>query len=281
MKVVVTGSTGKVGRATVEHLRAEGYDVRSTDRRPPDGHEHGFRMADLANFGEAVGVLEGCEALVHLGAIPSLYGRPSHDVFANNALGAFNVLEAARMLGIKKVCLASSVNALGLSYSREPRFDYFPVDEEHPTYCEESYGLSKWVGEQVADCFARRYEDMTISSLRYHGVTNEESYDRWYRPENRGDPYDSRKHLWAYSDIRDVVRANRLALEAGWKGHEVFYITNDDSSQTVPSAELAQRCFPGVPLKKPLDGFASFFDNSKAKRLLKWKPEHTWRKQHA
>ena len=55
-----------------------------------------------------------------------------------------------------------------------PRFDYFPIDENHPNYSEEPYGLSKWICEQQADSFARRHEDIRIANggkrSRAHGA---------------------------------------------------------------------------------------------------------------
>ena len=85
-------------------------------------------------------------------------------------MGSYNALRAAVEHGITRICQASSVNAIGLSYSRAPRFDYFPIDEQHPNYSEEPYGLSKWICEQQADTFARRYEDIRIASMRFHWV---------------------------------------------------------------------------------------------------------------
>lgn len=277
MKIAVTGSSGTVGKATLADLEAHGHKVRAIDLRSTEVHAPDRRRADLTDFGQTVGALDGCEAVVHLGAIPSPFGMPGHQVFATNVLGTYHILEAARILGMKKICLASSVNATGLSYSRAARFDYLPLDEAHPTYNEECYGISKWVGEATADSFARRYENLTISSLRYHGVVAPEHYADWRKRKQESNPADGAKHLWGYVDMRDVVRANRLALEADWKGHEAFFIVAADSTALLPSAELARTFHPGVPLRKPLEGFAGFYDLSKAERLLKWKPEFSWR----
>ncbi len=61
----------------------------------------------------------------------------------NNVVGSYNALRAAAEHGITRICQASSVNAIGLSYSRTPRFDYFPIDEAHPNYSEDPYSLSQ------------------------------------------------------------------------------------------------------------------------------------------
>jgi UDP-glucose 4-epimerase len=81
-------------------------------------------------------VLRGSDALVHLAAIISSVRDPDHEVH-NNVVGSYNALRAAAEVGISRVCQASSVNATGMSYSRQAHFDYFPLDEHHPTYNED------------------------------------------------------------------------------------------------------------------------------------------------
>lgn len=79
-------------------------------------------------------------------------------------------LRAAAERGINRIALASSVNALGLEYSRFPTFDYFPIDEASPPHVEDPYGLSKLVAELQADSICRRYESMRVASIRFHQV---------------------------------------------------------------------------------------------------------------
>src|SRR4029079_9173395 len=100
----------------------------------------------------------------------SPFRHPDHIVHNNNVTGSYNALRAAVEQGIRKICQASSVNAIGLSFSREAHFDYFPIDEKHPPHEDEPYGLSKSTCEATADTFARRYEDLRIASMRFHLV---------------------------------------------------------------------------------------------------------------
>jgi UDP-glucose 4-epimerase len=163
------------------------------------------------------------------------------------------------------VCLASSINAIGGAYSRKARYDYFPVDERHPTYCEDAYSLSKWVMEEQAAAFARRYPGMTIASLRFHGLTPAR-YDGTPRHEMQA----MINHLWAYTNIDEGAHACELALLADYAGHEAFFITGPTSVVSIPSAELAARFYPGVPIRGDLSGHRSFYDASKAEQLLHW-----------
>ncbi|URK86720.1 NAD-dependent epimerase/dehydratase family protein [Rhizobium sp. RCAM05350] len=125
---------------------------------------------EMSDYEGLVSAFSGCDALIHMAAIPSPRALPDHYVHANNVVGSYNAMRAAIEAGISRICQGSSVNALGLAYAQERRFDYFPVDELHPTYCDEGYSLSKWICEQQADSLTRRFTNLSIASLRFHWV---------------------------------------------------------------------------------------------------------------
>jgi UDP-glucose 4-epimerase len=82
---------------------------------------------------------------------------------------------------------------------------------------------------------------------------------------------DPAKHLWAWTQLEAAADACLLSLEAGLSGHETFFIVAAQTLSEVPTAELAGRYFPQVPLRAPLAGHQSFFTSSKAERLLGWR----------
>ena len=209
----------------------------------------------------------GCDGLIHLAAHRSPMSHADHVVFNENSAGNYNALSAAATVGIKRVCLASSINAIGGVFSRQPRYDYFPLDEQHPCYAEDPYSLSKWVGEQQADAFARRFEDMSIASMRFHGLidTRERALERAARY-----PMFGWRDLWAYTLLSEAARACLLALTADFKGHEAFYIVAPLTAKTTPSADLAHEHFPGTPFRSELPGTQGFFSCAKAERILGW-----------
>jgi nucleoside-diphosphate-sugar epimerase len=272
MKIAVTGGSGGVGRAIIQLALAQGHSVVSIDRVRPKtelSEQVTFAKADLARYEALLAAFEGCEAVVHMAAIAAPGRLPDHVVHNNNVVGSYNALRAAAELGIQRVCQASSVNATGLAYSRWPRFDYFPLDEKHPTYNEDPYSLSKWICEQQGDSFARRYENMVISSMRFHWVVPERATAA--RAKGYVETQSSAKNLWAYTRFDAAASACLLALTADFKGHEAFYIVAPDTVVATPSLELAQRFFPEVPVRGDLSGFRSFFDSRKAERMLGWK----------
>jgi len=272
MKIAITGGSGGVGRAIIQRALAQGHSVVSIDRVRPTTELPAnvtFAEADIANYDTLLSAFQGCDAVIHMAAIPSPGHHPDHVVHNNNVAGSYNALRAAAELGIKRLCQASSVNATGLAYSRRPRFDYFPLDEQHPTYNEDPYSLSKWICEQQADSMVRRWEDMVIASMRFHWVVPERAYAagaQIYTPIERG-----AKSLWAYTRFDAAAQACLLSLTADFKGHEVFYIVAPDSTVDVPSLELKQKYFPDVLVRGDLSGFHSFFNSSKAERLLGWR----------
>ena len=270
MRIGVTGGNGLIGRAVVELALAGGHEVVSIDTAPPKERGSGatFVAADVTRYEQVEQALRGCDALVHLAAIRSPIGRPDYEVHNTNVVASYNALSVAARLGIQRVCQASSVNATGAAFSRWPRYDYFPLDEQHPTYNEDPYSLSKWICEQQADSFARRYETMAIASLRFHMVVPDRASAA--RRQNTADEV-LVKHLWGYTCLEPAARACLLSLAADLNGHAAFYIAAPDTMMDTPSLELKQRYFPNVAVRGNLDGRSGFFDCSRAERLLGWR----------
>ncbi|GBC97665.1 Uronate dehydrogenase [bacterium HR17] len=277
MKIAVTGSSGRIGQAVVRALLERGDQVRGLDLKPPEQWRFPFTRTDITDFGQVLQGLAGVDAVVHLAAVPGPRLVPPTEIMRVNVQGTYHVLEACRLLGIQRVVLASSINAVGLHFNKErPRLDYLPIDEQHPARPEEAYSLSKWLGEQMADATVRLAPAMAVASLRFHGVTTPEQYERWRAQPFRDVPGDF-KGLWGYVDLRDAVDAVLKALEAPFTGHEAFFICAADTHSVVPTAELVAAAYPDVPLRRELRGHEGVFDLSKAKRLLGWEPRYSWR----
>lgn len=162
---------------------------------------------------------------------------------------------------------------LALSGFAPGRRKYLPLDEAHPARPEEAYSLSKLVGEEIADAAARLEPSVSIASLRLHRVVFPGEHKWPLYP----DPAGGAKSLWGYVDIRDVVAACLKALEAPFRGHEVFFICARDTGTDVPTRDLLERFFPNVPLRRSLSPHEGLFDVAKAARVLGWEPRHSWR----
>lgn len=268
-RVAVTGGSGAIGAPIIGELRAHDWEVRNLDRVRCTVPGVPTTRVDVGVLGDLVSSLRGFDAIVHLAAIPAPRIEADNRMFQLNTQAAFNVLEAASLLGLNHVVMASSINAMGMTFNLQPCVEYLPIDEQHPCRPDEPYGLSKLVGETLADGFARRYPSLSISSLRLPMVMTAELY----RTFKAGNDF-WRKSLWSFVDARDLARAVRLALEVPWRGHEVFLLAADHTAVEVPTRELATRWYPGAELRAELPGQAALVSTAKAARLLGWRHEH-------
>jgi len=271
--VVVTGGSGKAGRAVVGELVGHGYEVLSVDTVRSAAVACEQRQADLTDFGETVEALRGAEAVVHLAAIPAPGLRPDELTFRANTTSTYNVMSAAPLLGLARVVWASSETILGLPFEREHPA-YAPMDEEHPPLPESSYALSKLVSEEMARQFSR-WTGLPYVGLRFSNIMEPEDYERF--PSFWGDAHLRKWNLWGYVDARDVAQSCRLALEASVSGAEVFIVAAADTVMNRPSRDLLAEVFPDVPLRGSLDDHGTLLSSAKARRLLGYEPRFSWR----
>jgi nucleoside-diphosphate-sugar epimerase len=279
-QVVLTGGSGKLGRSCLADLLDHGYSVTNVDlARPPDDLSP-FVRADLTDMGQTMEVLRQVDdrhnrvdAVVHLAAIPAPGWAPGSELFRNNTVSTYNIFAAARHLGIRNVVSASSETVLGLPFNVPP--PYVPVDEEYPPRPESSYALSKTMGEEMARHFCRWDPETKIISLRFSNVMLASDYAAF--PSFEDDPALRKWNLWAYIDARDAAQAVRKAIEAPLKGAEVFIIANADTVMTTPITQLVAQFYPGVPWKREVGPLESVFSIEKARRLLGYEPQYSWR----
>jgi nucleoside-diphosphate-sugar epimerase len=270
-RVVVTGGSGKAGRAVVRELVDHGYDVLSVDLAPHADLPCEQLRADLVDYGQAVEALRGATAVVHLAAIPAPGLLPDQETFRINTLSTYNVFSAAVLHRCERVVWASSETILGLPFEREQPA-YAPIDEEHPSYPEFSYALSKLISEEMARQL-HRWSGIPFTGLRYSNIMEPHDYDRF--PSFWDDPQERRWNLWGYVDARDVAQATRLALEKG-AGAEHFIVAAADTVMNRPSAELMAEVYPGVPLRA-VGEFGTLLSIEKARRVLGYEPGFSWR----
>jgi UDP-glucose 4-epimerase len=282
VKVVVTGSRGKVGRAATQAFVDAGHDVLGVDLVRPvfdagvvvPGR---YQMADLTDPGSAYAVVAGADAVVHIAAIPQPTGNPPHVVFQTNVMSTFNLIEAAVRFGVPRFVNVSSESIVGNFFPERPFLPHYaPVDEQHPLLPQDPYALSKAFGEQLMDAAVRR-SDIRAISIRPSTVHNEDNYETNLGPQVR-DPSNLSANLWSYIDVYDLADALVLAAESDLPGHEVFYIASPDNAGGHDFAEILHRYYGDAielrPLSRP---DASGISTEKARRLLGWAPTRSWR----
>ena len=289
-RIAFTGGSGKAGRHVVQHFLDHGYQVLNLDTKPLDNPKVRTLITDITDSGQVFNALSSYaglhefdpslrpqpfDAIVHFAAIPRIMIVPDNEVFRINALGTYNVIEAATKLGIKKVIVASSETTFGLVFANEPRNPiHFPLEEDYPVDPMDSYALSKVVNELTAKAFALRTQ-IDIYALRIGNVIEPHEYalfPKWF-----ADPGFRKRICWSYIDARDLGQISRLAVEKNGLGFQVFNAVNDATSSDLPTKELLARFYPGVPLTRALNEFEGLMSNHKIKEMLGFREEHNWR----
>ncbi len=280
VRVAVTGSSGKLGRAVVSDLLEQGWDVVALDRVVSERADVASSLVDLTDFGQAVEALSGIDdrhhgvdALVHLAAIPAPGLRPNAATFANNLTASYNAYSAALRAGVRKIVWASSETVLGLPFDEPP--PYLPVDEDYPPRPNSTYSLVKTLEEELARQLCRWHTDLSMIGLRFSNVMYPEDYAAF--PAYDADPQARRWNLWGYIDARDGAQAVRRALDHDRRGADVFIIANADTVMSRPNDELLAEVFPDVPLTRPVGRHETLLSIDKARRVLGYEPQHSWR----
>ncbi|GAA1686595.1 NAD-dependent epimerase/dehydratase family protein [Microbacterium lacus] len=273
MKVAITGALGIVGSIVSAHLSAAGHEaIRIDIRRPPAGEPGASEssVADLTDYNAARSALSGADAVVHLAAINNPRTAPEWQVHNTNVTSSYNVLSAAAELGIRRVVQASSVNAIGMAWSRQPRFDYLPVDLEHPSRTEDGYSLSKQIQELQADSLVRRHDSLSVVSLRLHAVLAHAA-DAQAGIDRFGLDW-AVNGLFGYCTHVSVATAIEQAILVDFRGHERLWVVEPQTFSDEPTSELVRRYYSGVPLIRPLVGREALIDARRTREVLRWTP---------
>lgn len=271
MKIAITGARGTVGRICVKICSEAGHhtvQINRTEEKQDDTPNTEMRTADSASDYEAtVKAFKGVDAVIHLAAIPNPVGKEDYTVHNNNVNSAFIGMRAAAENGIKRFCLASSVNAIGLAYANQPlKFDYFPIDEDYKPKPTDPYALAKQEAEIQAESFVHWYPGMKIASLRIHQVEPRKTVLK----EHTEKPESGITQLWGWVSPEATARACMLSVTSEkLEGHEVFNIVAPTTTQETDSVELAKKHYPEAQIRN-LEGNQGFWTTTKAKEILGW-----------
>ena len=178
--ILITGAGGGVGTLLRRELAGK-YDFRLSDIRPiADLRDNAtFAEGDIADGDAMLRVTKGVDAIVHLGGY-SVEG-PWDDILQANIVGCYNVFEAARQNGVKRILFATSNHAVGF-YRRDETID-------HRVYIkpDSRYGVSKVFGEALGSLYADKY-GMEVFNMRI-GNVGERPLDKrrlaiWFSPRD-------------------------------------------------------------------------------------------------
>jgi nucleoside-diphosphate-sugar epimerase len=290
MRIFFTGGSGKAGRHVAPYLADQGHQVTNADLVPLGHPGVADLTVDLTDVGETYSALAGLatqaeldlpekpgyDAVVHFAAVPAILLRSDASTYAANVLSTYNVLEAATRLGVRKIVFASSETTYGVCFAQgERRPLYVPVDEEHPTVPEDSYAMSKVAGEVTARSFHAR-TGADIYGLRINNVIEPHEYADMF-PAFLEDPSLRRRNVFAYIDARDLGQMVQRCLETDGLGYEVFNVANADMSVAATTEEIQARFYDDVEVRREMGRDETFYAIDKARDLLGYEPQHSWR----
>ena len=290
--VLVTGSGGLLGRHVVRELQGRcnvsGFDQKRGPEEVPQ------TIADVTDPVAVRAACTGKDAVVHVAAIPNIWGGPGERIINVNVVGTWNVLQAAEEAGARRVILCSSDSVVGFTVMsgsmRGP--EYAPVDAAHPLRPTDPYALSKVLCEQMGRAFVDRGK-MEVIALRPVFVLYEEMYGEVkaraqdpanYKGPAAGGPSSAGGGpLWHYVDPRDVARAFRLALEASaLPRFEGLFLSARSTMAPNPTIERLEKFLgrrievrrPDVYARNP---YAPLYDLGLARDVLGYEPEYDLR----
>ena len=295
MKVLVTGSTGRLGPYVIRELEQAGHElVLFARRQPPAEFSHlPWVQGNLTTFQDCLLATQGgIDAVQHLAAqawptdhpserqLAKERGLPFDTTMRSNIMGTYYLLRACVAHGIQTFVMTGSNCALGHGYRISDKpfpLQYLPVDEAHPCHVEDSYSYSKRVGELLLASYTSAY-DMRTYAVRAAGICNEER--RKQMAQNVQPIQGWNSWMWAWVGSEDVASAHRLLMEKAdqIEPHGVYFCNGDDTTALEPSQELIAKFKPElVPLVREMEGHASFFANQKLRQTVGWEPQTSWR----
>jgi len=208
-RVLLTGAAGDIGRRLRKLLGSVYPELRLSDIKPPAdlGPGEAFAPADLAVMEQVEAVVDGVDGIIHLGGF-SVEG-PWDTILQSNIIGCYNLFEAARRKGVKRIVFASSNHAVGF-YPR-----YRRISTDVTVRPDSRYGVSKAFGEALGALYADKH-GLRVLCLRIGHVLDQPADQRrlsiWLKPE-------------------DLAQLVRIGLDHPDLRFEIFYgVSSNDRS---------------------------------------------------
>jgi len=206
-RLLLTGAAGGLGKVLRERLVPFADILRVSDRVDVGAAGAGEEvvLCDLADKAAVHQLVKGVDAIVHFGGI-SLEDR-FEPILQSNIVGVFNLYEAVRKHGVKRVVFASSNHVTGFYKQSEK------IDVDAPVRPDGLYGLSKCFGENLSRLYFDRYGIETVC----------------LRIGSSFPMVKDRRMLATYLSYDDLVELVRCALFAPQAGHTVIFGASDNA----------------------------------------------------
>ena len=205
--LLMTGAAGGLGQVMRERLKANCEVLRLSDVSPMAPAQAGEEVvqADLADAQAVQALVAGCQAIVHFGGVST--EQPWEPTLQANIIGLYNLYEAARLHGVRRIVFASSNHVMGFYRQSEV------VDARTPPRPDGLYGVSKAFGEDLSRMYFDRY-GIETACVRIGSCLPE--------PKDR-------RMLASWISHDDMHRLITACLTTQVLGHSIIYGTSDNS----------------------------------------------------
>jgi len=279
MKILVTGAAGLLGSLSVAALVRAGHEVRATDQKFRADLGVPLKIADLLDDHAVYPLVEGVDALVHLGNYPNRFAGPSPQrLLAENVAMNANTFTAALDCGVRRIVFSSSIQVMlkSTNVPLEPHvLPYLPLDGEAPADPGDNpYALSKQFGEEMLRLATTLHPELAATVLRYPMLVGA-PFLRRFEPFGGTVPSrmlhlgEATAHLF-YDDAAELVVH---AVERQTPGYHQYLPAQTFLVTNVAVPRLVERFYPNVHRTRPLEAIDTLIDVSALDRDLGWKPE--------
>ena len=282
-KIVVTGGAGFIGSHLADALIARGFEVHIVDNFETGKEENinpkaVFHRADIRNYEEIAPVFIGADFVFHTAALPRIQTAIKDPVPAHhtNTTGTLNVLRASQKARVKRLVYSGSSSV----YGKNPT----PFREDMKPDPLNPYAAQKLMGELYCRNFSDLYELPTVI-LRYFNVYGPREIltgayatviGIFRQQLKEGRPMtivaDGEKKTRDFTNVKDVVRANILAMESPKVGYaEIINIGTGKNYTIKELSDMFSGPIQVIPARAG-ETVITLADNSRAKELLGWMP---------
>ncbi|TVR54902.1 MAG: NAD(P)-dependent oxidoreductase [Puniceicoccaceae bacterium] len=278
--VLVTGATGRVGRRLCRHLADAGHTVRATDLHyaPIEGVK--VRVANLLDREVPYELVDGVDAIIHLGNHPSPGRVDAQRTCLENSSMNLHLFQAAAELGVKRIIFASSIQVFGnqRTYPEREKPSHLvrlPLDGSTPPRPANTYGLSKLLGEKMLAYFHDQFGITTVA-LRFPHILGSYSASRWFRR------YTREANEWTNLDegltllcLEDAVTLMAALVQRPASGSHILFPAVSLIPKELKSPQVLRECYPGVEWTVPPEELQDLVDRRELEDLTGWKPVKT------
>ena len=278
MRVLVTGAAGNLGSATCAALLAGGVEVRATDRMTRPNLPVTVRVANLMDREGCYTLIEGVDAIIHLGNHPNPGSADPQRLMTENTAMNVNVFQAAKELGVKKIAFASSVQVIN-GDRRVPEkgptppsmLAYLPADGDTPANPANLYSLSKRAGEIMLESYAR-FHAMSCTAVRFPMLVTH-AWGEWFAKQPiEGGAGGLVDEAFSYLFFEDAAELLAAIVKSDLPGYRVYFPASPNPIRNRPIRELIETYYPGVRLLRPIEQITSLVDTSRIQRDTGWGP---------